>query len=336
MLIPLLLTGPVGPVALVSGVTSLGGFGSRSAVLVSLLLGLAATSCERSKGRPRAVDSEPAISPQLGAVPSILPGSGRDANSGGNPSASPAGEVRPEVRRTDSGDQYAAASGLRDLSVPGFGDAVIFVPAEKNPRVMVVALHGNFDRPEWQCREWARLGRRRFLVLCPRGVARDDTPENDKRWTYRGYHNTRAEIAAAMASIQRESKPARLVERVLVSGFSLGAIHLKRIVWDDPTAYTHVLFVEGGHEGWGERRARRHARAGGARLLFVCGQTVCRNGATQAVSLVGLFGGRAAVRFDGSVGHRYSGPVADLISDAVPWFLSEPGAKSMQVLDIKN
>src|SRR6188768_1132879 len=39
---------------------------------------------------------------------------------------------------------------LVKLAVPGFGDAVVSLPlGAVEPRHIAVALHGNFDRPEW-------------------------------------------------------------------------------------------------------------------------------------------------------------------------------------------
>lgn len=45
----------------------------------------------------------------------------------------------------------ALRSGYFDLAVPGFGEAVVYAPQGEGPRVVVVAAHGNYDRPEWQC-----------------------------------------------------------------------------------------------------------------------------------------------------------------------------------------
>ena len=44
------------------------------------------------------------------------------------------------------------------LEVPGFASAVVSVPlGARAPRPILVATHGNFDRPEWQCMVWGEI-----------------------------------------------------------------------------------------------------------------------------------------------------------------------------------
>src|SRR5690606_1646561 len=45
-----------------------------------------------------------------------------------------------------------APSWLVALDVPGFGSANVAVPlGARSPRPLVIALHGDADRPEWPC-----------------------------------------------------------------------------------------------------------------------------------------------------------------------------------------
>src|SRR5215472_933690 len=63
---------------------------------------------------------------------------------------------------------------LMELDVPGYGAAVVAVPAPTSPgrsRPLLVATHGAWDRPEWHCELWQRISRGRAFVLCPRGRA---------------------------------------------------------------------------------------------------------------------------------------------------------------------
>src|SRR5688572_24251129 len=68
------------------------------------------------------------------------------------PSTPPLVVPPPSLPRID------APSGFVELDVPGFRTAVVSVPADTSrARRIVVALHGNFDRPEWQCQVWRRI-----------------------------------------------------------------------------------------------------------------------------------------------------------------------------------
>jgi poly(3-hydroxybutyrate) depolymerase len=44
------------------------------------------------------------------------------------------------------------------LSVQGYQPAIVVPPLLKGKRPVVVALHGNFDRPEWNCNALVKLG----------------------------------------------------------------------------------------------------------------------------------------------------------------------------------
>jgi hypothetical protein len=48
--------------------------------------------------------------------------------------------------------------GLVELPVRGFGAAVVVeANPERRAAPVLIAVHGNFDHPEWQCRVWARV-----------------------------------------------------------------------------------------------------------------------------------------------------------------------------------
>src|SRR5262245_9947598 len=82
----------------------------------------------------------------------------------------------------------AAPSSYETLAVDGgFGRAVVSLPlGSTGKRPVVIAAHGNYDRPEWQCEVWRGIVRNRGFVLCPRGVPRPDSPSRtDIRFTYR-------------------------------------------------------------------------------------------------------------------------------------------------------
>src|SRR6187402_2399597 len=89
---------------------------------------------------------------------------------------------------------------LQDLPVPGYGTAVVSVPlGAREPRPVVLALHGNYDRPEWQCEVWRTITGGFPWVLCPRGVPRSDAPKSEDRWTYTTAAKVGDEVRAALA-----------------------------------------------------------------------------------------------------------------------------------------
>ena len=115
----------------------------------------------------------------------------------------------------------AAEAAPERLTVPGFRDAAFVAPAGPGKRPVALALHGNFDRPEWICEEFSVLVEGRGWLLCPRGIPRRDAPEEWDRWTYAGRKRLLAEIAAGLAALAgrfpgAEAPEAHLVEAVVV------------------------------------------------------------------------------------------------------------------------
>ena len=136
---------------------------------------------------------------------------------------------------------------------------------------MVIALHGNFDRPEWMCRFWTRVVRGRAFLLCPRGIPRADAPGQD-RFQLPVASRLRVEIRAA-----RRALAERFAGRIapgpdLYVGFSQGAHRISEMAEADPDAFPRIQLVEGGATFW--RGTRRYGRSRG-RVAFVCATGWC-------------------------------------------------------------
>jgi predicted esterase len=217
-----------------------------------------------------------------------------------------------------------AEGELVPLAVAGFREAVVSVPlGATTPRPVVLALHGNFDRPEWQCDVWRGVTRARAFVLCPRGIPRPDAPRSLDRWTYGKGTDVRAEVEAALAALRARFEGYVAPSPLLYTGFSLGAIHGVGIVAGDGNRYPRAVLVEGGHDGWTAARAKSYAAAGGKRILFACGQRACKNAAAAAQKRLEREGIESKVVHGGEVGHTYDGPVAAEVTRAWSWLVGD-------------
>lgn len=217
-----------------------------------------------------------------------------------------------------------AEGALIHLAVPGFRDAVVSVPTgATGPRPVLLALHGNFDRPEWQCEVWRGVTRARAFVVCPRGIPRPDAPRSLDRWTYGKGSDVRAEVIAALSAVRARFENYVASDPVLYAGFSLGAIHGVGIVASDGQRYPRAVLVEGGHDGWTTARAKAYAAAGGKRVLFACGQRACKADAAQARKNLQREGVETELVYGGEVGHTYDGPVASEIARVWGWLTAD-------------
>lgn len=248
-----------------------------------------------------------------------------------------AADARPSTTRSRCEDR---PSTLIDLPVPGHGAAVVSAPSEATGRLpVVVAAHGNFDRPEWQCRVWQRLVEGRAFVLCPRGVARDDAPRRDPRFTYSNGRALLREIDAGVAALRARFGDTVDTGPVIFSGFSLGAIL--------GVAYVRVgrpvsiaVMIEGAAEQWTERMIHDFAAGGGRGVLFACGQSDCAREGRRGATRLRRAGIAAGVAYGRNAGHLYWGPVLSAMQrafpamgDADPRLRCESSRRSPQAVD---
>jgi pimeloyl-ACP methyl ester carboxylesterase len=184
---------------------------------------------------------------------------------------------------------------------------------------VAIAAHGNYDRPEWQCASWREVLGTRAFVLCPRGVARPDSPsQSDVRFTYADNHTLEKETRAALMALRARFSAHVAAGPVLWAGFSLGAIMGAKIAARAPEDFSRLVLVEGGHDAWTAASAKAFA-AGGGRVLFICGQRGCDVAAGQAARRLVSAGVSAERASSFGEGHSYGGPLGTLVRERLDW-----------------
>lgn len=217
------------------------------------------------------------------------------------------------------------------LAVSGFRDAVVSVPlGARTPRPILVALHGNFDRPEWQCETWRDITKGYSFVLCPRGIPRRDVPAQSDCWEYGSMDQTDRELEAGLLALRDRFGQYIAAGPVLFTGFSLGAILGVGILKRHPGKYGPIVFSEGGNEGWSMATVKKivpQTDDAGTflplRLLYACGQTDCLSKSKATGKLIERAGGQVRVVSGGNVGHMYDGPVAQAIANEWQWLIQD-------------
>jgi len=213
----------------------------------------------------------------------------------------------------------AGDDAMVPLVVSPFRDAMVSVPVgATEPRPVVVALHGNYDRPEWQCEVWRAVTRAFPFVLCPRGIPRPDAPPPLDRWTYGKSADVRREVEAGLSALGQRFGEHVAPGPILYAGFSLGAIVGVGIVSDQAARFPRAVLIEGGHSQWTRERAQAFASAGG-RVLFACGQPSCKSEVTAPKTLLSRAGAAVHVVYGDERAHTYDGKVADAISPELGW-----------------
>ncbi|MBK6694795.1 MAG: alpha/beta fold hydrolase [Myxococcales bacterium] len=230
-----------------------------------------------------------------------------------------------EATRTDGGSVVAdfGQDPTISLAVPKFAHAFVHVPLGRTtPAPIVVAAHGNYDRPEWQCGEWGHLFGTRAFVLCPRGVARSDSPsKDDVRFTYDNASRFSAEVDAAVLALRERFGALVDPGPMAYVGFSLGALFGVTYALRESSPVARMVLIEGGHSSWSADLAKRFARKGGKRVLFACGQSACTGDAKRAGALLAAANVAVFVAPSTGEGHTYGGLVAAQVAQRLDWLL---------------
>lgn len=236
-------------------------------------------------------------------------------------SATPPPEAEADADAAPELTPLVTSRMLEPLVVEGFRDAVVAVPyGARERRPIVVALHGNYDRPEWQCEVWREAFETHPFILCPRGIPRDDAPRSEDRYTYGALETTSKEIDAGLTALRARFADYVADGGVVFVGFSLGAILGRVMVMRSPERFSRVVLVEGGYETWGAGQAKALADRRG-RVLLACGQHACGSAASRTARLLNGHGLPARAAFGGNIGHTYDGKVAKAVRAELPWLL---------------
>lgn len=280
-----------------------------AALLVGTVLALGTGGCRTTPNSERSAPATavPAPAPKLRSAEAALP----DVSAA--PSAKAPSKLAP----------LASANTLNALPVEGHRDAVVSIPhGAVEPRPVVVALHGNYDRPEWQCEVWREVFQGFPFVVCPRGIPRGDAPKSEDRWTYGALKTTETEMFAAVDACK--AKYAGYVDdtKLLFVGFSLGAILGKFTVRKHASRFGAAVFVEGGYEAWSKGVGERLAADSAMPILFACGQHACKAHGAAAARQLKAGGIEARVGFGGNIGHTYDGAVAKSVKSELAFLLA--------------
>lgn len=193
----------------------------------------------------------------------------------------------------------------------------------RKPMPVVIAAHGNYDRPEWQCEVHRPLFENTAFILCPRGIPRPDSPApDDIRFTYATNQAMEQEIMAGLRALKQAYAPYVEDGPVLHLGFSLGAIMGVSMAARQPKHFPRLVLIEGGHDTWSNDNVKRFSEGGGQRVLFVCAQLGCEKDAQWAASKLQKAGISTRIERGPRVGHRYDGPIAETTQKGLGWVLA--------------
>jgi predicted esterase len=205
------------------------------------------------------------------------------------------------------------------LDVPGYLPAPVWVPGgdTSDEKPVVVATHGAYDSPEAYCPFWQKIVQDRAFVLCTRGKR----TKGDGAFYYPDHTFVDQEETVALAALRSRFGRRISPGPALYAGYSQGAIHGAPLLQTRPQAHPRAVLIEGG-SSWNARTAARYRAAGGQRILFVCGTSGCKSGATRAVGVLARAGIAVDFLWVPRAGHDYPLEMAIRIAGRLDWLVA--------------
>jgi pimeloyl-ACP methyl ester carboxylesterase len=200
------------------------------------------------------------------------------------------------------------------LTVEGFGAASVAVPlGATTPRPIVVVLHGERDRAEWQCGSFRGVLGARAFVLCPAGQAADGGS-----YGWGSFDETAAELRAALKALKARYGAHVAKGSITLVGYGVGADHAVDLARQEPSFFARVALVSGDPARFSPSASKIFAERGGKRALFFCTSAECeRRGAERAVQLQRSGAQAKAVRAD--VGPYLDQRFTDALKGEMEW-----------------
>lgn len=210
---------------------------------------------------------------------------------------------------------------FEDLAVPGYLDAVVSLPLGATaPRPLIVAVHGEGERPEQPCKLWRDVVADQAFVLCPRGFP--ESPTGGAGFLHPSYLALGSEIEAAIVALVARHPPHVDPSAPVLAGSGQGASLGALLLPHHPARFTRAVLVEGGRDAtweWAHGAARRFRMRGGERVLFLCGCGECATGAARAEAHLRKAGVNAQVVYFPGAADPYEGPLADEAARSFGW-----------------
>ena len=165
---------------------------------------------------------------------------------------------------------------------------------------LIVAVHGAGDRAEWSCGGWRLASQSSAFVVCPQG-----RPLSSETFAWASSSELERRVDAAIDTARARYGEYVAAGPMIYAGFSQGATLAEPLLLHQAARFPIAILAEGGYgtlrnPGFGPA----FRRAGGRRLVLVCGTPGCFENARRARKPLERAGLQVLVLGDEKAGHN--------------------------------
>jgi pimeloyl-ACP methyl ester carboxylesterase len=213
----------------------------------------------------------------------------------------------PDVRAAGDAGERAPLGGFPEqLELLDGKDkvGVVSVPlGAREPRPIMIALHGGSEKSERACFAWRGITEAYPFVICPRGWG-----GSESRLGWRNASDTNQRIARAVAATKKTfGSWVEDTRSLVLAGFSMGGSQVAVVARRDPQTYSRIVVGDTAHD---PRAALAFAgewvTGGGERALFLCTTSGCEPSMRAAARNVARERGHARLNIAPTQVHRLS------------------------------
>ena len=264
-----------------------------------LLAVLSALGCRRattSEAVPHATVQPPASAPTPALAPSA-------------PSSAPPVGLPP----------LFGVAWIEHLELEGGHEAYVCPPiGAREPRPLIVAVHGAGDRAEWSCGGWRMVAGEYAFVVCPQGMKMDTM-----RFGWDSAETIRRRVASAVTAVRARFGEYIAEGPTLYVGFSQGATLAGPTLLDPTQAFPFIALAEGGFGLVQDRAFLGKLKARGVEsVLLACGTPNCFTSMRAAEPILSAAGIQALIGGDPKSGHNLNGEMQAGLQKVWPDFVA--------------
>jgi pimeloyl-ACP methyl ester carboxylesterase len=280
-------------------------------VIVGLALVASSAACTRH------VPSQPASELREPGAPSVTVATAADAADG---DASDGG---------DGGDGRALAGYPELLELLDGKEKLGFVSVPlgaREPRPIMIAIHGGSEKPEVACRAWRAITEGFPFLVCPRGFG-----GRESALGWRSTSDTASRIARAVAATKATFGSGIMeTTSMVLAGFSMGGSQVALLARSDPKTYRRIVIGDSAHDPHPALTfSRVWAREGGERVVFLCTTSGCEPSMRAAARNVATLGVPARLNIAATQVHGLSERAGSSMRRDLPWVVEgAPGWES--------